>query len=151
MSEARRLLVDVRESPDLRGFHALAVPLAVLHIIADRLRSVGLYRLGGEDREEQIACEAFSFDTGLLLRKCELATKPVQHFDVYLSAANTFPWDEVSVAARGATRRTVAALMFGLREFQPTFAGLVIPGHDTVAIAEAVLSELRLVTAEASE
>jgi hypothetical protein len=147
MSQARRLLVDVRESHDLRGFHALAA----LHVIADGLRSVELYRLGGEDPDERIACEAFSFDTGLLVRKLELVSKPAQHFDVYLSAANTFPWDEPSLAARRATRRTVAALMFGLREFQPAFAGVVIPGHDTAAIAEAVLSELRLAVAETTE
>jgi hypothetical protein len=147
MSQARRLLVDARESSDLRGFHALAA----LHIIADRLRSVEIYRLGGEDPEERIACEAFNFDTGLSVRKFELASKPAQHFDVYLSAANTFPWDKPSVAARRAARRTVAALMFGLREFQPAFAGVVIPGHDTAAIAEAVLCELRLVAAEATE
>jgi hypothetical protein len=147
MSETQRLLVDVRESLDLRGFHALAV----LHLIADRIRTVELYGLGGEEPEERIACEAFGFDTGLLLRKPELATKPKRRFDVYLAAANTFPWDEVSVAARRAAHRTVAALMFGLREFQPAFAGLVIPGHDTAAIAEAVLSELRMVAAEKSE
>ena len=145
MSEARRLLVDVRESLDLRGFHALAV----LHLIADRIRTVEVYGLGGEEPDERIACEAFGFDTGLMLRKPELATKPERRFDVYLLAANTFPWDEVSVAARRAAHRTVAALMFGLREFQPAFAGLVVPGHDTAGIAEAVLSELRA-PAEAS-
>ena len=65
-------------------------------------------------------------------------------FDVYLAAADVLPWDDASVAARRASRRTVAALMFGLHEFQPFFAGIVVAGHDTGAIAATVADELGL-------
>jgi hypothetical protein len=139
MKCAPRLLVDVRETADLRGFHAIAV----LHLLAERLREVEIYRLGGEKPDERIACDAFAFDTALRLHACRLPIDIEQPFDLYLSAANTLPWDETSVAARRAARRTVAALMFGLREFQPAFAGIVVSGHDTPMVAEAVLSELR--------
>lgn len=138
MSSAPRLLVDVREADNLRGFHALAA----LYLVIDRLRWVPLFRLGGDRADERIACEAFSFDTGVELRESPSAKDSGQHFDVYLSAADTLPWDEASVAARRAARRTVAALMFGLHEFQPNFGGRIVVGHDTAAIAAAVLAEL---------
>jgi hypothetical protein len=140
MSDAPRLLVDVRESDYHRGFHALAA----LYLMADRLGSTPIYCLGGEGPNERIAYEAFAFDTGLHLRPCEPALAPEERFDVYLAASDVLPWDDRSVSARGAARRTVAALMFGLREFQPAFAGVVVVGHDTGAIAAKVLSELRL-------
>ena len=65
MTERCRLLVDVRQDANLRGFHVLAS----LYLIADRLRSVELYRLGGDELNENIACRAFSFDTGLEFRR----------------------------------------------------------------------------------
>jgi len=140
MRPAPRLLADVRETETLRGFHALAA----LSLIAGRLKPVRLYRLGGEEANEAIACQAFCFDTGLTLRRYRPLIARIQPFDLYLAAADVLPWDAASVAARRASRRTVAALMFGLREFQPFFAGVVVPGHDTSEIAARVADELAL-------
>lgn len=144
MKDAARLLVDVRETDNLRGFHALAA----LYLIADRLRPVELSQIGGETADERIACEAFCFDTGLELRACRAPPVDDSPFDLYLSAADTFPWDDVSVAARRSARRTVSALMFGLREFQPFFEGAVVLGHDTAEVAARVAAELRLSVVE---
>jgi hypothetical protein len=143
MSGARRLLVDVRETGNLRGFHALAA----LYLIADRLGAVELSRIGGETADERIACEAFCFDTGLELRGFRAPAGDDARFDLYLSAADALPWDDASVAARRAARRTIAALMFGLREFQPFFEGAVVVGHDTAEVAARVAAELRLAAA----
>jgi len=140
MRAAPRLLVDVRETESLRGFHALAA----LSLIAGRLKPVRLYRLGGEDANEAIACQAFCFDTGLTMRRYRPLLARLRPFDLYLAAADALPWDDASVAARRASRRTLAALMFGLREFQPFFAGVVVPGHDTGEIATRVADELGL-------
>jgi hypothetical protein len=140
MNGGPRLLVDVRETRNLRGFHALAA----LYLIADRLRAVELARIGGETADERMACEAFCFDTGLQLGLWNLPGGGDRRFDVYLSAADALPWDVASVAARRASCRTVAALMFGLREFQPFFDGVVVGGHDTADIAAMVVNELRL-------
>jgi hypothetical protein len=147
MKNAPRLLVDVRESETLRGFHALAA----LYLIADRLHPAELYRLGGATDDERMACEAFCFDTGVELRACRAPPVSDSPFDLYLSAADALPWDDVSVAARGAARRTVAALMFGLREFQPFFEGVVVVGHDTAEIAARVAAELALPAAPERE
>lgn len=139
MTTVRSLLVDVRETDDLRGFHALAA----LYLMAGRVRPVELYRLGGETPDERIACEAFCFDTGLHLSSGAGLIGSDHRFDVYLFAADVLPWDEISINARHASRRTVGALMFGLREFQPAFDGVVVVGHDTAGIAAAVLTELQ--------
>jgi hypothetical protein len=72
-------------------------------------------------------------------------------FDLYLSVADVLPWDDVSVAARRSARRTVAALMFGLREFQPFFEGVVVVGHGTAEVAARVAAELRLPAAAERE
>jgi hypothetical protein len=144
MREAPRLLVDVRETDNLRGFHALAA----LYLIADRLRPVELSRLGGETADERMACEAFCFDTGLALRACHVPREGDARFDLYLAATDVFPWDDASVAARRGSRRAIAALMFGLREFQPFFAGAVVLGHDTAEVAARVAAELRLSVVE---
>jgi hypothetical protein len=144
MNGGPRLLVDVRETGNLRGFHALAA----LYLIADRLGAVELSRIGGETADERMACESFCFDTGLELRGCHVSGGDDARFDVYLSAADAFPWDDASVAARGAARLTIAALMFGLRKFQPFFAGAVVLGHDTAEVAARVAAELRLPAAE---
>jgi hypothetical protein len=143
MSRGPRLLVDVRESGNLRGFHALAA----LYLIADRLRAVELSRIGGEAVNERIACEAFCFDTGLELNSFRAPAGDRARFDLYLSAADALPWDGASVAARRAARQTIAAVMFGLREFQPFFDGAVVVGHDTAELAARVAAELRLPTA----
>jgi hypothetical protein len=142
MTSALRVLIDVREGGELRGFHALAA----LYLVTDRIRAVELYRLGDEHPDERIACEAFTFDTGVELRSGEAALALSQRFDVYLSVADAFPWDETSVIARRAARRTIAALMFGLRELQPDFGGLAVAGHNTGAIGTALLSELEQAT-----
>jgi hypothetical protein len=144
MNGAPRLLVDVRETGNLRGFHALAA----LYLIADRLRPVELARIGGETADESIACQAFCFDTGLELHTARLPEGDDTRFDLYLSAADAFPWDETSVGARRVARRTIAALMFGLREPQPSFAGAVVVGHETAEIAARVAAELRLPSPE---
>ena len=78
MTERCRLLVDVREDANLRGFHVLAS----LYLIADRLRSVELYRLGGDEPNENIACRAFSFDTGLEFRRIWRLTLVDPKFDL---------------------------------------------------------------------
>ena len=144
MNNGQRLLVDVRETGNMRGFHALAA----LYLIADRLGTVALYRLGGEASEESIACQAFCFDTGLQLHDWRLPAGDDARFDLYLSAADALPWDDASVAARRAARRTVAALMFGLGKFQPFFQGAVVVGHDTAEVAARVAADLRLPAAE---
>ena len=147
MNDAPRLLVDVRETKNLRGFHVLAA----LYLIADRLHPVELSRLGGETADERIACEAFCFDTGLELRACRATPVGDPAFDLYLSAADALPWDDVSVAARRSARRTVAALMFGLGEFQPFFEGVVVVGHETAEVAARVAAELALPAAAERE
>jgi hypothetical protein len=144
MNGGPRLLIDVRETGNLRGFHALAA----LHLIADRLRAIELFRIGGETADERIACEAFCFDTGLELRDFRAPAGDDVRFDLYLSAADALPWDDASVAARRAARRTIAALMFGLTEFQPFFEGAAVVGHDVAEVAARVAAELRLPTTE---
>jgi hypothetical protein len=144
MNRRPRLLVDVRETGVLRGFHVLAT----LYLIAERLHAVELARIGGETADERMACEAFCFDTGLKFHDDRAPDDDDASFDLYLAAADVLPWDETSVAARRRARRTIAALMFGLREFQPFFAGAVVVGHDIAEVAARVAAELRLPPAE---
>ena len=140
MTERCRLLVDVREDANLRGFHVLAS----LYLIAERLRSVELYRLGGDAPNERIACRAFSFDTGLEFRRIRRLIWVNSKFDLYLSAANDFPEDAASIAACQTSRRTIVALMFGRHEEPPATNGIIVNGHDTAHIAQKVKEELRL-------
>ena len=135
----RRLLIDVREDHQLRGFHALAA----ISIMADQLRNVGIFRLGGEEANEKIACLSFMFDTGLTLRHYSL-NQMLMKPDVYVFAADSLPQDNLSVFARSRARITIAALMFGWGDEQPALNGRVVVGHDTAEIALAVRDGLRL-------
>ena len=81
-------------------------------------------------------------DTGLKFHGDRVPDDDDASFDLYLAAADVLPWMQLSVARRRA-RRTIAALMFGLREFQPFFAGAVVVGHDIAEVAARVAAELR--------
>jgi hypothetical protein len=132
-----RLLVDVREDDNLRGFHVLAS----LMLIAERLREVELYRLGGAAAEEAIACQAFAFDTGLTFRRLwRLPLKDTQ-FDLYVSAANVLPRDPKSLAGRRTARYSIVGLMFGRQDI---FVGRtdIVDGANTAGIARAVAARL---------
>lgn len=140
MTERCRLLVDVREDANLRGFHVLAS----LYLIADRLRSVELYRLGGDEPNENIACRAFSFDTGLEFLRIWRLTLVDSKFDLCVSAANDFPGDAASIAARRTSRRAIIALMFRNDETYKAVDAVIANGHDTAHLAQTVVDELLL-------
>jgi hypothetical protein len=133
-----RVLVDVRDDANLRGFHVLAG----LYLVADRLRSVELYRVGGQTPDEDTACRAFAFDTGLAFRSLWRLLLVDTRFDVYLAAANDVPMDPASVAARRTSRRTILGLMFGPPDEPSALDALVIDGHDTLELARAVIDHL---------
>jgi hypothetical protein len=138
MTKPRRLLVDVREDDNLRGFHVLAS----LYLIADRLRGIELYRLGGDATDETIACQAFTFDTGLKFRRIWRLILADSKFDLYLSAANTLPRDAKSLAGRHTSRRSIVAVMFG--HDAGYVNGEVVDGHNTARIAQVVADRLIL-------
>jgi hypothetical protein len=140
MKRSPRLLVDVRDDGNIRGFHVLAS----LYLIADQLRPVDLYRVGGDAPDENIACRAFSFDTGLEFRRIWRLILVDSKFDLYVSAANALPEDAPSIAARQTSRRTIIALMFGQPEARSALDAIVVNGHDTVHLAQMVMEELRL-------
>lgn len=133
----RRLLVDVREDDNLRGFHVLASLL----LIAERLREVELYRLGGAAAEEAIACQAFAFDTGLRFRRLWGLPLRDSQFDLYVSAANVLPRDPKSMAGRRTSRHSIVALMFG---HEDVFVGHgdIVDGYNTAGMARAVTNRL---------
>jgi hypothetical protein len=139
MTNRRRLLVDVRDNGNLRGFHALAS----LYLIADELRPVELYRLGGNAPDENIACQAFSFDTGLKFHRIWRLILVDSKFDLYFSAANSFPEDSAFAAGRRTSRRTIVALMFSQGAAPPTIDALVVNGNDTAHVAQKVMDELK--------
>ena len=139
MTRRIRLLVDLRDNDNLRGFHVLAS----LYLIIDHLRTVELYRLGGQAPDEKIALQSFSFDTGLEFRRIWRLILVDSKFDIYLSAANVLPCDPASLAARKTSRRSIIALMFGEDRARPPIAGVVLNGHDTAKMARKVIDELR--------
>jgi hypothetical protein len=138
MTGRTRLLVDLRDDDNLRGFHVLAS----LYLIADHLRMVELYRLGGDAPNERIAMRAFSFDTGLEFRRIWRLLLVDSKFDIYVSAANAFPCDRASVAARRTSRRAVVALMFGAEQVCTPVKGIVLNGHNTGDNARTLIDEL---------
>ncbi len=139
MTGRKRLLVDVRDDSNLRGFHALAA----LYLIADELQSVELYRLGGDAQDERIALRSFSFDTGLKFRGIWRLLWVDSKFDFLLSAANVLPQDPASIAARKTSRRMIFALMFDNSSTTLPIPGIILNGHDTANIARTVVDELR--------
>ena len=138
MMTARRMLVDLRDNENMRGFHVLAS----LALIADRLQSVELYRLGGDAPDENIAMQSFSFDTGLKFRRIWRLILVDSKFDIYVSAANDLPWDAESIAARKTSRREIVALMFEQKGTVPPLEGVVLNGHDTTEIAREIIEGL---------
>jgi hypothetical protein len=141
MMRRARLLIDLRDNDNLRGFHMLAS----LHLIADHLRTVELYRLGGDAPDEKMAMQAFSFDTRLQFRRIWRLLSVDSKFDIYASAANILPVDCASVAARRTSRRAIVALMFGEEQAGPLINGIVLNGHNTADNARIVLEELSIV------
>lgn len=127
-----RMLVDVRESENLRGYHVLAALLAVAADLAD----VELWCTGGEGAEERIALQSFAFDTGLTVRPWRPALPGPDMFDIYVSVALVEPDDEATARARRIARRSIVALL-------TVDDGTGLDGHDTVALGRAVLAELR--------
>jgi hypothetical protein len=128
-----RLLVDVREQAEIRGFHALAA----LALVAQDLQDVRIYRIGGDAPEERIACLSFSFDTGLKLI-------PVRKYfqrrpDAFLFVANDMPTDERSRFFRSAVSRHVAAMIFDSFNSASAIQAPFVDGNDTQAIAQSVL------------
>jgi hypothetical protein len=140
MTKARTLLVDAREDNVLRGFHVLAS----LSLIADQLRGVTLYRLSNDTPDENIACRAFSFDFGLRLRSRWGLTLLGSKFDLYVSAADRFPDDPASRAARQTSKKTIAAVMFESPTALQSEAVLPVAGHDTALLARVILNELQI-------
>jgi hypothetical protein len=136
----RRMLVDLRDDDNMRGFHVLAS----LALIADRLRSVELYRLGGDAPNENIAMQSFSFETQIKFRPFWRLILFDSKFDIYVSAANVLPCDAESIAARKTSRRKVLAVMFEQQRSMLAFDGVVLKGHDTAEIAHRIIEELRL-------
>jgi hypothetical protein len=137
MTRRARLLVDLRDNDNMRGFHVLAL----LHLIADQLQSVELYRIGGDTPDEKIAMRAFSFDTGLQFRRIWRLLLVDSKFDIYVSAANTLPSDPASTAARRTSRRAIVALMFGEEQARIP-DGIVLYGHSTGDSARVLINEL---------
>jgi hypothetical protein len=135
----RRMLVDLRDNENMRGFHVLAS----LALIANRLQSVELYRLGGDAADENIAMQSFSFDTGLKFRRIWRLMLADSKFDIYVSAANDPPRDDASIAARKTSRRKITALMFEPPPGTLSLDGVVLNGHDTTEIARKIIDGLR--------
>jgi hypothetical protein len=135
----QRMLVDLRDDGNMRGFHVLAS----LALIADRLQSVELYRLGGNAADENIAMQSFSFDTGLKFRRIWRLMLADSKFDIYVSAANDQPCDVASVAARKTSRHKITALMFEPPPGTLSLDGVVLNSHDTAEIARRIVDELR--------
>jgi hypothetical protein len=139
MTRRARLLIDLRDDENLRGFHVLAS----LYLIADHLRAVECYRLGGDAPDEKIAMRSFSFDTGLKFRRIWQLLMVDTKFDIYLSAANVLPSDPASAAARRTSRCTIIALMFGAAQVSPSINGVALKGHNTAEIANKIMDRLR--------
>jgi hypothetical protein len=134
----RRMLVDLRDDDNMRGFHVLAA----LALIADRLQSVELYRLGGDVPDENIAMQSFSFDTRIKFRPFWRLVLFDSKFDVYVSAASELPCDAESIAARLTSRRKILALMFAQHQIMPSPDVFVLNGHDTAEIAREIVEVL---------
>jgi hypothetical protein len=135
----RRMLVDLRDNENMRGFHVLAS----LALIADRLQSVELYRLGGDAADENIAMQSFSFDTGLKFRRVWWLMLADSKFDIYVSAANHRPRDVASIAACKTSRHKITALMFEPPPGTLSLDGVVLNSHDTTEIARKIVDGLR--------
>jgi hypothetical protein len=140
MNSMTNILVDVRENQNLRGFHVLAS----LYLIADQLQSVRLYRLGGDEPNERTAVQSFSFDTGLRFHSIWQLLMVDHLFDLYLSAANQVPSDKASLAAQRTSRRSVLSLMFSDDPNGFPKNGLLLNGHSTRALADALLTALKV-------
>ena len=89
----------------MRGFDVLAA----LYLIADRLRPVELSHDRRRDlADERIACEAFVSTQAWNSVLCRAPPVDDSPFDLYLSAADAFPRDDVSLLRRAfPARRTV--------------------------------------------
>lgn len=130
------MLVDVRENDTIRGFHMMAA----IYLAADQLRGVELFRIGGVEATEAIACEALRFDTSLELRPWQPRRRNATPFDLYAVAATDRPTDGLSNSARRQAHVALLALMFGKPDSGDGWKAF--DGNDTAAIAERVLAAL---------
>ncbi|QFR33493.1 hypothetical protein [Ancylobacter sp. TS-1] len=133
-SRPLRLLVDVRETPTSRGFHALAV----LNLIAAHLADVTLFLLTTGDGDEMSAIEVFRADHGVtatILTEPELELDSLR-FDLVFAVAEAAgdPASEPQFAGRA--RRSLIGAMF--QQIPPRHGMVVVDGHDTAAMARSL-------------
>lgn len=137
----RRLLLDLRESDSLRGFHVAA---AVMQI-APWLPRAACHVIGGAEGDERLALELLAHDTGVAFRPWADG----ERVDLLLLAAERWPDDALSLQAI-ASARTV---LFGATGFttprssdaSEVPAGVVcVDGHDTAVLASRTLELLHL-------
>lgn len=132
-----RILVDVRETETIRGYHALA---AAEHIARNN-RAIRWYFLTSDHPEERLAVTSTSFDLGIRFRDWRGAFAP-KSFHLYLIVADVLPDDPATEKALGSARLVLAGLTFSKES--PDRQGLVTAsGHDTVALAAKATELLR--------
>jgi len=132
-SRPLRLLVDVRETPTSRGFHALAV----LNLIAAHLTDVTLFLLTTGDGDEMSAIEVFRADHGVT---ATILTEPGLdrlRFDLVFAVTEPAgaPASEPQFARRA--RRSLIGAVF--QQIPPRRGAIVVDGHDTAAMARSLV------------
>jgi hypothetical protein len=142
----RRLLVDLRETAKLRGFHLGSA----LRIAATELDGVDIWYLGGERPDERLAIHALAFDAGLRLRRWRrpvVASGP--RVDLYVAVAERIPRDKIALKARKAARRCLVGLLFS--DPLPAPAIEIVPANDIVVFAREICARIARGTEGAGE
>jgi hypothetical protein len=127
-----RILLDIRETDTLRGYHSLAA----ISLICREELPLNVFVLTTGHPDEALAVNVFKFDTGIEILEWDPHTVCTD-FSLYLVFAERWPQDSATAAARACSRITLLGLIFP--GDTPTAADLlVMNGHDTAAIAEKV-------------
>lgn len=136
ISPIPRVLVDIRETEIIRGYHAIAVTqLAVLSEPRTKW-----FCLTSGSQDEELAFQSLCFDTGLPMN---LVTRlpMLRRFDLYTLIADRLPDDAVSLAAMRKSRATLAGLTFARAGGEVTKLVLA-DGNDTMGMAQQMLALL---------
>jgi hypothetical protein len=130
MTSDKNVILDLRETADIRGFHLLAA----LAIAAPFLTKVKLHYIGGEAEEEMLAIQSWQFDSGCKLSRWSGEALPFGlQFDLYAIIAESIVTDSLFEKAREVSRQTIVGLtfpVFGLR-----FGPVVVPANDVSSFA----------------
>lgn len=135
----RRVLLDLRESDTLRGFHVAAAAM----LMAPSLGTVACQAIGGAEGDERLALDLLAHDTQVNFEPWTEGDA----MDLLIVTAEQWPDDPLSARAIASSRTVLFGdASFRLRRGSDAPAvppGVVtVDGHDTAALARRALELL---------